>query len=88
MWLWPKLGARLVPPPEDAKASVGESRSAQRAPVALNFGEALKKFVDFDETFNGFRRFARAFGNVLVSFDFRQVFSLDVSYEVILNSFF
>eukprot|EP00438_Fugacium_kawagutii_P004567 Skav202825 [mRNA] locus=scaffold3852:185537:191481:- [translate_table: standard] len=31
---------RLVPPPEDAKASVGESRSAQRAAVALNFGEA------------------------------------------------
>eukprot|EP00435_Cladocopium_sp_Y103_P065298 s385_g27.t1 len=32
---------RLVPPPEDAKASVGESRSAQRAAVALNFGEEL-----------------------------------------------
>lgn len=29
-----------MPPPEDAKASVGESRSAQRAAVALNFGEA------------------------------------------------
>ena len=32
---------RLVPPPEDAKAGVGESRSAQRAAVALNFGEEL-----------------------------------------------
>ncbi|CAK9063223.1 Glycerol-3-phosphate acyltransferase [Durusdinium trenchii] len=32
---------RLVPPPEDAKASVGESRSAQRAAVGLSFGQAL-----------------------------------------------
>ena len=31
---------RLVPPPEDAKASVGESRSAQRAAVGLSFGQA------------------------------------------------
>ncbi|CAJ1354126.1 unnamed protein product, partial [Effrenium voratum] len=32
---------RLVPPPEDAKAGVGESRSAQRAAVGLNFGEVM-----------------------------------------------
>lgn len=32
---------RLVPPPEDAKAGVGEARSAARAPVGLAFGEAM-----------------------------------------------
>ena len=37
---------RLVPPPEDAKAGVGESRSAQRAAVALNFGEARAVAAD------------------------------------------
>lgn len=31
----------LVPPPDDTKASVGESRSAARASVALNFGPEL-----------------------------------------------
>jgi len=32
---------RLVPPPEDAKAGVGEARSAARAPVGLSFGEVM-----------------------------------------------
>eukprot|EP00930_Biecheleria_cincta_P046612 TRINITY_DN32164_c0_g1_i1.p1 TRINITY_DN32164_c0_g1~~TRINITY_DN32164_c0_g1_i1.p1 ORF type:complete len:421 (-),score=56.66 TRINITY_DN32164_c0_g1_i1:313-1575(-) len=31
----------LVPPPDDTKASVGEARSAARAPVALSFGPEL-----------------------------------------------
>ena len=49
----PPHGARLVPPPEDAKASVGESRSAQRAAVALNFGEVPAENVGFLVGYSG-----------------------------------
>lgn len=44
---------RLVPPPEDAKASVGESRGAQRAAVALNFGEAHSSRLAWENEANG-----------------------------------
>lgn len=32
---------KLVPPPEDAKAGVGESRSAARAPIGVEFGAEM-----------------------------------------------
>lgn len=50
---------RLVPPPDGASSTVGEARSAARAPVGLNFGESMdpaalggrKKFPEAAERF-------------------------------------